>query len=226
MALRRHIALDPHDYFLSWSTIIATMFVGNAPYTAEELHVLQGASDWERWRKAIQEDRLGYPEAFNEYASGNLIHQAYHLLQWERVTKLKVNDLETIVEIGAGYGALAKVIRRLGFEGRYVIFDLPEFEYLQQWYLGRLGIKAEWGPIAPGHFRCDLLIALWSLSEMKETTQDEYLSGLLPRHYMIAALDAPWEGEDNARYLRALETHEGVKRQIIPHLRGNFYLLG
>ena len=43
----------------------------------------------------------------------------------------------TILEIGGGYGNFCRLLMKRGFAGSYVIYDLPEFLQLQEWYLGR-----------------------------------------------------------------------------------------
>lgn len=223
---RGHVASDePMEEFLTWPEIASTMFVGNAPYTGLELEALQRSPNWMRYEVALAEDALGNPPMYNRLTSGNLIHQCYHLMQWEAQTGLRVNDLESIVEIGAGYGALCKIIRRLGFVGEYMIFDLPELGLLQRWYLGEMGIAATWADDAPEALLTpDLLVALWSLSEMTSETQARYMDRLSPNHYLLAAHDAPWEGEDNAALFRGLAHF--LKFQAIDHLPGNFYLTG
>lgn len=225
-SLRGHIAAgEDVNACLTWPEITSTMFVGNAPYTGLELDALQSSPHWRRYEVALAEDPLGSPPMYNRLTSGNLIHQCYHLMQWESVTGLRVNELESIVEIGAGYGALCKIIRRLGFAGEYMIFDLPELALLQRWYLGELGIAAAWAGDTPeAMLTPDLLISLWSLSEMSVETQAVYSQYLSPRHYLLAALDALWEGEDNSAFFRGLTRF--LELQAIEHLPGNFYLIG
>lgn len=223
---RGHVASsEPMEEFLTWPEISTTMFVGNAPYTGLELEALQRSPHWMRYESAIAEDALGSPPMYNRITSGNLIHQCYHLMQWESVTGLQVNNLQSIVEIGAGYGAMCKIIRRLGFTGEYTIFDLPELGLLQRWYLNELDISATWGEIPLSTMLTpDLLIALWSLSEMTSETQAMYAQHISPTHYLISALHAPWEGEDNGGLFRGMMHF--LERQVIEHLPGNYYLLG
>jgi hypothetical protein len=103
----------------------------------------------------------------NTQYSMNLIHQAYHLTQWEQATGKRIEHLNTIVEFGAGYGAMALLCRRLGFEGQYIIYDLPEFSLLQEYYLSQFGMidKMEWNP-AEKPKDADLFMALYSISEV------------------------------------------------------------
>ena len=113
--------------FLNWSAIQATMFVGHAPYIpAEWEYVIR--EDPRRWMNAISHE---YGLAPNT----NLMHQCYHLANWERFANRRVDSLRTIYEIGGGYGALCLICRRLGFEGEYIISDYPELRLIQEFYL-------------------------------------------------------------------------------------------
>ena len=49
--------------------------------------------------------------------------------------RASISDMSCVVEFGGGYGGMCRLIHRLGFKGRYVIFDLPYFSALQRYYL-------------------------------------------------------------------------------------------
>ena len=49
---------------------------------------------------------------------------------------------DVIVEFGGGYGSMCRLVRKLGFKGRYVIFDLRPILALQKYYLGLHGVEA------------------------------------------------------------------------------------
>jgi len=225
-SIRQHIAERGIDDFLTWPEIVTTMFVGDAPYIPLEMATLH-ADGWGRWGSAMEEDDLGGPLCLpdHNWTSGSMVHQAYHLHQWEKATGIRVDSLSTIVEIGGGYGAMCKLIRRLGFTGRYIIYDLPELSFIQEWYLGKLGVDVELcsaPSLAP--LDCDLLIALWSLSEMTDEQQISYLDSLSAKYVLVAALDAPWQGQNNNYYIYNVKSN--YEKRPILHLPGNFYLLG
>jgi hypothetical protein len=136
-------AHDPRN-FLSWDVVRDTMFVGDEPYVAEELAFLQSLGDWEsRWGPAIEESAAGRPPRYSGYpaSSGNLIHHAYHLARFERTSGRRVDDHDVIVEFGGGYGSTCRLIERLGFSGKYIIYDLPAFSALQRYYLSSIGLE-------------------------------------------------------------------------------------
>jgi hypothetical protein len=160
---------------------------------------------------------FGYPRDFfgDTPYSANLIHQAYHLMRWQEWTGLQIADMQTIAEIGGGYGAMALVARRLGFRGTYTIYDLPEFSLLQEYFLGNLGAqKVTWNP--KGKKKADLLIACYSLSEMRYEESDAFLARLDSRGYLILYSNI-WKDRDNVAYFSRVT--ESMPNHIFLHAR-------
>lgn len=231
-SLRQHFETDEIDNFLQWSTVQATMFVGNAPYIDREYDCLLGCNHHYRWERAIKETWVGNPTPFNHFTSGNLIHQAYHLKQWLDRTRQKLSEIVTIVEVGAGYGAMALIARRLGFAGQYVIFDLPELVTIQQYYLDRNGIMAIWAELlanglATASLSCDLFIASHSLGEMPITERERLLSQVAAREYLFAS-SYEYEGVDNQKWFQQFAGMMGRDWVFYPHKyqENAFYMVG
>lgn len=134
--------------FLRWDVIMHTMFVSNnAPYVRRELNYLKNLAYWDnRWSKAIVESTIGHPIPFVFYpkSSGNLIHHAYHLAQLEEKAQINVNEIDFVFEFGGGYGSMCRLFHNIGFTGDYVIFDLPPFSALQEYYLKASSILTHW----------------------------------------------------------------------------------
>jgi hypothetical protein len=189
-ALRNHVATENAYNFLNWSTITATMFVGDFEVTQQELLQLRASPRAEVYYRAIQENDIGYPPRMKgaEYTSGSLVHQMYHLMQWERITGKQVENLKEIVEFGGGYGAMYAIAHRMGFKGKYWIFDFSEMLILQQFYLSNLGIL--WGQDVTmldvekldkeWVIKPDLLIAIHSLSEAPIEKRDDFVTSCKP----------------------------------------------
>lgn len=209
-----HLRSENPEHFMTWPEIFGTMFVADAPYIPLELIALQISTEWPQWKEAIQESDIGHGQRLPlfSYTSGNLVHQAYHLKRWQDTTRRQVSSLKTIVEVGGGYGAMCVIARRMGFTGRYIIIDLPISSLLQRYYLSQLGYEAEWSSSGNG-LMCDLLIGLWSLSEMNEEDRSNTLTGLKTSGYLVAGC-----GELG---IRAIE-HD-AQRQPIDHLVPNSY---
>lgn len=232
--IRKHVEQQDPATFLTWSTLHATMFVGNgAGFTAHEVEALQ-SDGWERWKLAITETDIGHPPRMNgvlDFTSGNLIHQAYHLLQFERGADKWVHEMDRIVEFGGGYGAMAAICRRLGFKGEYVIYDNDEMSLIQQYYLSNLGYEAEFrvtddhGIVHPGG--ADLMIAAYSLSEVSEELRTAWME--LPdfQHYLIVHQDKYWDADLTEQFRELISRRPDRRWRISDSpIRGHKYVIG
>ena len=254
MKLRKCILeKDPRE-FLTWDVVTGSMFVGNRAYIDNELAYLMQRPDWERvWEAVIQEDPVGDPKPFkrNKGSSGNRIHQAYHLARFEEATGQPISRFPLVVEFGGGYGSLCRIIHKLGFQGRYFIFDLPEFTALQKYYLGSLAmelIEARdffagrrgilctsdpklLGSMAASEAQTGLFVATWSLSETAPAFREQIMT--LPAinatgAYLIA-YQSEFEGIDNTHFFGAWRKSKPGIRWVqceIAHMPGNYYLFG
>lgn len=196
---------DPGN-FPTWPSIFHTMLQDHWPAViAAEKKRLE---EWGYPLWKLHPPHLGPHDtnAFDE--SRNLIHQCYALAQWEQASGRKVRELDTIVEFGGGYGAMALICRRLGFSGRYYIIDLPEFALLQQYYL-----TACWGThdifwVSAQELidePVDLLIALYSLSEMPIEERGAVLTALSPHQHLLLYSNR-FEHYDNVAYFQGYAT--------------------
>lgn len=253
--LRELVLTENPRKFLRWNIILNTMFVGNENYVAAELRHLRAKTDWnERWQKAIEEIDTGSPLPFNKYprSSGNLIHHAYHMSQFEENTGIPVDKIEFVCEFGGGYGCMCKLFHNLGFKGKYVIFDFPHFTALQKYYLKTIGIPVQtfdqfqsadngvlcisdiedMKEIIPtnSNYSNSLFIAMWSISE----TSLHIRNSILPLVSYFDAIFIAYQdnfGEmDNIRFFGIFkQLYEGKmhwSQWKIRHLPGNTYLVG
>jgi hypothetical protein len=110
------------------ATLGATMYVGAGQLLTQELHELAAAQ---------------VPGVlWGDGDVTNLLHQRYHLWHWQKNhPQYYVGGLRTIVEFGAGYGAMAIVASRMGFTGDYYMHDLPELERIQREHLPLRGLQ-------------------------------------------------------------------------------------
>lgn len=153
------------------------MFVTDAPFVHEQLDFLQGHRKWRaRWRDALVESRIGRPLRHPRMlkSSGNLISKVYEVARFEDLAD-EITGFSSIIEIGGGYGATRRLMARLGFRGRYVMFDLPEMLCLARYYLRENASMGATSFISDVRSLGDLMeelphpqlvIATWSLSEM------------------------------------------------------------
>jgi len=202
---------DPYT-FLDWHVIRSTMYPVDVSWGIVEFTSLRKRRDWRRWRKVIRESGIGNPAVWYPIArfqtSVNLIRQAYHLAQFEDKTGVHVENLDYIFEYGGGYGCMCKMIHDLGFEGRYVLYDLPEFLALQRFYLETVEVQgnivyisdippAQWIPSS-------LFIAILSLNEAPLYQRAEILPFLSSFQYCLINYHSEFRGIDNAAYFDGL----------------------
>jgi hypothetical protein len=154
----------------------------------------------------------------------NMIHQAYHIHRFETVTGLAVKDMQSIIEFGGGYGAMAHLVHQLGFTGDYTIVDLPEFSLLQEYYLSNVEdappvnfIDSQRNPA----YQADMLIACYSLSECDADTRYRFLAGTAFQHHLFLYSDQ-WEDYNNQTYFRdyfpRMYPHIHLHHEAILHL--------
>jgi len=243
-ALRRHLETDKLEDFLRWSTVEKTMFVGDVGFVRKEFEELMSGYDPTDIitlgkYNAIAETPIGNPKPMYGWTSGNLIHQFYHLKQWLDRSKVNVSqlsvglsNLSAICEVGAGYGAMALIIYRLGFIGRYYIIDLPEPAQIQQYYLSRT-LPNDWSNIfwlntlPSSNLSCDLFIGCHSLSEMPVGERERLLSTVETDAYLFAS-SYEFEGDNQTWFREFAESTPGYKWEqwAHPHQENAFYLVG
>jgi hypothetical protein len=251
MKLRSAILKHDPRFFLSWDVIKHTMFVGNAPSISYELNFLKNSRLWEsRYEKGIREDRSGRPLPYSDYkmSSGNLIHHGYSVCQFEDCTNTLVSELDLVFEFGGGYGSMCRLFHRLGFRGLYIIYDFEEFNALQRYYLGSIGLpilnKDAPVNISNGiacisdisrvssvlnQVQRKLFIGTWSLSETSMQYRSAFQLAMPEFEYYLLAYQKQFGEVDNSVYFENFmhaREHLSWKTWEIPHLKENYYLMG
>jgi len=253
--LRKLVVTDNPREFLRWDVISGTMFVGNEDYVVTELNHLRGKTDWkERWEKAIEEVETGFPIRFKKYprSSGNLIHHAYHVSQFEEKTGVSSDQIDFICEFGGGYGCMCKLFHNLGFNGKYVIYDFPHFSALQEYFLKTVGItvhafdnfRSEKNGVTcvsdidalkdilstSGGYSNSLFIAMWSISETPLHIKNSILPLVSHFDSILISYQDKFVGMDNLEYFETYKSNHEHEiqwdRWEIKHLPGNTYLIG
>jgi hypothetical protein len=134
--------------------------------------------------------------------SMNRMQLLYHLLisGWN-VSNL--NSINSIVEIGAGMGELTDVAYKLGFNGKYSIFDFPELLNLQRHIHRGVGLndveylsEFEDFPVA------DLGIATFSFTEMPIEQRERIINTMAKTKNWIIAYSNFIFGLDNDAYIK------------------------
>lgn len=186
-------------------------FVGEAFYHAAREAVVADA---------LQENWIGAPDHLRPElrvtsdfdTSMQRIQDVAHLM----ITGFGPREIirfKKIVEIGAGYGDMCSVVHKMGFDGEYTIVDIPETQPIQEYYLGKQGIKPKWSFEDDNVSDADLVIATWSLSE----TPVEYRNRLMPkiqnsRNWLILAQSSVFGQEVNDDYFNNFFTTKQVTK--------------
>ena len=227
--------------FLKWDVIKKTMYFQNNHAAAKELFFLL-RHDWKKWKPAIRENDFGKPTPFILYpnSSGNLIHHAYHLAKYENITHQNVRKFDYIFEFGGGYGSMARLFQNLGFEGEYIIYDIPEFSLLQKLYLENIGFKVS-NHIGERGISCIsdinsipnlkgkiLFVGTWSLSEAPVNLRDRILHKVDANSFLMA-YQSSFCGIKNKDYFKKIKNKYNKLKWDefeIKHIPNNFYLFG
>ena len=213
---------DP-DNFMDFQAVKETMFVGNAEYTFNEFKELKDNIDVQELTDCdIFSTNFQHPLW---PTTGNTIHHRYHLYMFEKIAKKSPFKFNSILELGGGYGNMARLCYRCGFNGQYNIVDLPEFALLQKYYLDYHGVKANWEPNLEQEF--DLFIATWSLSEIPLEDRIPYEN--LNCKYFLMAFGPEYAGIDNCKYFsRLCDSYKDHDFYLFktPYLDNQFYCIG
>ena len=253
MQFREAVLCNDPRAFLRWPMIRKAMFVSNQPYIVLELLHLRRRKDWrQRWYPALRESAIGHPIPFWALpcSSGNLIHHAYHLAQFEVHTGRSATDFSSVFEFGGGYGSMCRLFHQLGFTGRYVIYDLPPFSVLQRFYLQALGLPVytiEELPNRGGGILCisredsirkaiawaeqgeTLFVGTWSIGETPKSVRERMMPLINPCRGVLIAYGRQFEEMNNSAYFNswAIEHSEFQWNHVnIQTLLDHFYLFG
>ncbi len=246
---------DPRE-FLRWDVILETMYAFDAPYSKSEFNSLINNPKWESiWKDAIRECEIGHPYPYYLFpdSSENLIHHAYHVLRFEIETKALIKDCDLIFEFGGGYGSMCRLIYKLGFKGKYIIFDFPEFSALQTYFLKSLGLNVynsdtfnanQSGVLCISDIDMlrqiidnhnsdstnSLFLATWSISETPLSVRDTIFDITKQFAFYLIAYQQSFGEVNNKEYFRKWKSEYSLDMkwfdQPMSHHKGNNYLFG
>lgn len=182
----------------------------------------------------LNEPKLGHTEASWQAAqtmldviptTGVVLKNTHHLMTFEELRGKTIHDYDTIVELGAGIGEMARLIFDRGFKGKYYVVDFPEVTLISSFYNANKIIAVDHISKLPDDLDTSktLFIATWSLSETPFEYRDEVGAKLAGCDSLILSQSAFKELETNIPYflnvwpkvnhcfyrLRQLEFHTG-----------------
>lgn len=246
--LRKELLTTDPRFFLESATLRFTMF---HVAKIEEFNYLQSLDNWPILKKALKESNIGNPERYFAFpdSSGNLIHHAYSLFKFLNMNNLTLKNINTIFEFGGGYGSFCRLCYELGFSGKYIIYDLPEFTALQKYFLKSVNpnininsdndnkIKEvklisdihELKKVLKNEAKIDIFVGLWSISECPLLLRYQLLNSDISCSNYLFAFAANFGGVNNQEYFSEFtENNKKYSWKIFPikHLQKNFYLFG
>ena len=188
----------------------------------------------ERWARLVLEvDNLKHhPLARDKRTSPSIVQQAFHLACFEAHTKHSLwSGMDTVVEVGGGFGNFARMLYDDGFRGRYVILDLPQIVAFQRAYLAMVGIDDDYVSFGiPEVLGNVAFVACWSLSE----TPLAYRQTLFPwlhaetERYLIVTQTGEYHGVNNMMYFDQFMSDAKAEWTIrnVPYAPEDRYLFG
>jgi hypothetical protein len=162
------------ERFKVWASTMSVPFMTRARFTDYIGPVLMAAKSSQIVRDALEEPMIGMTEQdypiyamFEDYCTTmNRIQHMAHLITtgWGPA---ELSKLDTIVELGGGIGDMADIVYKLGFKGKYIIYDFAEVGKIQKWYHDQLGYTnivhtSDVNDLVDA----DLMIGTWSFTEM------------------------------------------------------------
>jgi len=238
----------PSFAFLKNSIVARTMFVSSGDkWLKKELSFLEEKITEEQLRVLLQEDLVGKPILMNRkyMTSHNSIHHLYSIAKFLDCTHCDLEQVNTIVEWGGGYGNMAKLFKRLKSESMtYVIIDTPMFCCVQWLYLTTILGKDAVNLIQNAEDRvisgkinilpinfvscynidADFFVSTWALSESSKYSQDFVINNnFFNAKHILAAWHENTENFPDSDRIAQPIAKLGAKLEDIEFLPDNYY---
>jgi hypothetical protein len=212
------------EEFKSWWLVHFIPIWGMHPgYRDQVFNLLKGIiepflseiSDDDRWRSALTHERDWYRDVddiTNNVNTGDIGGVKTELtigmmtMHWVILNQFDIDpkDLDYIFEFGGGVGHIPKLVKKLGFCGKYCIFDLPELSVFQQFY-NNFEITVINHPILIDSFlggrgSNGLFYSTWALSEAPIDLRIKMESRFSSFRYCFILYQHRCMGVDNVEY--------------------------
>lgn len=199
----------PMERFKVWASVWNVPFMSMAKHSQYIRIALNHISQDPKFAEALVEPMIGcteqdfqYLSMFSDYPTTmNRIQAVSHLLI-NGIMPENLAKMDTIVELGAGIGDMADIVYKLGFKGKYIIYDFPEVGRIQKWYHDQLGhTNIVHTSNLDDLVDADLLIATWSFTEMPLDLRAEVLKHVGGTKQWLIAYSNLIFGIDNHKYI-------------------------
>lgn len=188
----------PLDRFKAWTSIMSVPLMSNHKHSEYIRLALQYANESEVYREALrdpligmnQEDYVQFYQLFSDVQTTmNRVQLLGHLIM-TGFTAEKLATMDSILEIGAGVGDMADIIYKLGFKGKYYIYDFEELKSFQEYNHKKSGLETTWlhdvEQLSTAELNYDLTIATWSLTEMPIDFRNKFISSFNTTNWLVA----------------------------------------
>jgi hypothetical protein len=185
----------PFDFLRNPQIMFSMFMTAGGAGLKREISYLEKRFSRIRLKRILQEDCVGNPLIINKryLSSRNSISHLTVIARFLETTKCKLEEVNTIIEWGGGYGDHAKIFTRLkNTQTTYILIDTPLFSCLQYLYLGTIFgmdkvnlIKNAETKIEPKKFNLlpvslvekyklvgEVFVSTWALSESSRYSQD------------------------------------------------------
>lgn len=207
--------------FLRNPFIQKMFFIHNRLFIKNELReIMNDIKGFSQWKKLLHEDNVGDPIRYFLYpkSSGNRIRQVYHLKKFCDFSKIKINEIKKVLEIGGGYGCMARIFSKLNSKIKYIIFDTFEVNLLQYYYLklnkldadidnnkSKINLSSSLKDICKDDQNPQtLFIANWSLSEMPLKLRSRILKFTFKIPHILISFQDNFENINNLKYFQKI----------------------
>ena len=220
----------PMERFKVWASTMSVPFMTRARFTDYIGPVLMAAKASQTVRDALEEPMIGMTEQdypiyamFEDYRTTmNRIQHMAHLITtgWGPA---ELSKLDTIVELGGGIGDMADIVYKLGFKGKYIIYDFAEVGKIQKWYHDQLGhTNIVHTSDVNDLVGADLMIGTWSFTEMPLDLRAEIMGKIGGTKNWLISYSNQIFGIDNDKYITEdfapLFTEHDIEYRDIPFM--------
>ena len=142
----------------------------------------------EQWEMILLNDTLGNPQTVTYEFGNKVLTCAPTTLRYVKVlldlaTMFDFNTIQTVAEIGIGYGGQCRLAMNLLPINRYELVDLPEVILLAERFLTELDqtgdIRYRDGTHLYNDVPCDLIVSNYAFAELKKVVQDFYFEKIV-----------------------------------------------
>jgi hypothetical protein len=201
----------PKNRFKIWASVLTVPFISTNRFLPYIQMVTDQIVKSPLVAEAVKEPMVGCtPTDFQNFLSlfadfpttMNRVQHMGHLIICN-YTPEQLSEMDTIVEIGGGIGDMTDIIYKLGFKGKYIIYDFKEVGAIQKYYHDELGLK---NVVHTNNIddlqTADLCIATWSLTEMPIDLRQKIMKKIKhTKNWLIAYSNKIFE-LDNDKYIK------------------------